>query len=122
MSDIALESLAISRAARLVDRWGERFIERVFRGEERSFCASRRRSAQHFAARIAAKIATRRLLGGHLSLRDIEVVRDEAGAPSLRLHARAALAAGDRRLLVSLSHDAGWAIALVVLAPRDDDR
>lgn len=110
---VALQSVAIARVDALLARFGDRFFARFFTSEERAFCERRRHRAQHAAARLAAKLATRRVLGGG-RLRDVEIVRDEAGAPSVRLLGGTAARGEGRRLLVSLSHDGGVALALVV--------
>lgn len=117
MHGVALETVRIERVERLIRRFGDRFVERLFAPEERRFCETRRRSAQHYAARLAAKLAARRLLGPPRRLRDIEVVRDALGAPSLRVDP----APAGLRLHVSLSHDAGLAVALVVAEAVDQD-
>lgn len=113
MNGLALETVSIARVEALRTRHGARFAERWFTAPEQAYCEPRRLAGQHYAARLAAKLAVRRLLGP-VRLRDIEVVRDEAGAPSLRLHGTAALRGRGARLHVSLSHDGGIAVALVV--------
>lgn len=83
---------------------------------------------QHLAARFAAKEAALKALDGasalagvsppRVALREIEVARDESGRPSLRLHGAAARLADDvgaDRALLSMSHDGGYATAMVVL-------
>jgi len=73
---------------------------------------------RRLAARLAAKRAACRLLGGDTSLRDVEVVRRRGAAPSLRLSRRAEdrlMALGAGRTLVSLTHERRHAAALVLL-------
>ncbi len=90
--------------------------------------APSRRPAQHLAVRFAAKEAAIKALDSAcaragitvaaLDLRELEVARDDQGRPSLRLHgAVEALAAqlGVDRAWISLSHDADYATAQVVL-------
>lgn len=113
MNGLALTTVSIARIDALRARYGPRFSERWFTELERAYCEPRRLAGQHYAARLAAKLATRRLLGA-VRLREIEIVRDEAGAPSLRLHGRAEIRGEGARLHVSLSHDGGVAVALVV--------
>lgn len=113
MTGLALTTVSIERVETLRRRFGGRFAERWFTAPERAYCEPRRQAGQHYAARLAAKLAARRLLGP-VRLGDIEVVRDDAGAPSLRLHGAAAVSAQGKRLHVSLSHDGGVAVALVV--------
>ena len=100
----------------------ERFRDRVFTPDEIAYCeASRRRSAEHFAARFAAKEAVLKALGtgwrDGIAWTDIEVRRDPAGAPSIRLSGEAlriAESLGIRAWLGSMSHTASLAQASVI--------
>lgn len=113
MTGVALSTVSIARVDALRRRYGERFAARWFTEGERAFCDERRLSSQHYAARLAAKFAVTRLLGP-VRLASIEIARDAAGAPHLALHAPAAARLAGGRLHVSLSHDGGLAVALVV--------
>ncbi len=108
-------------------RWGDRFAARVFTEGERTWCEGRgrRRRAESYAARFAAKEAVMKALGTgpgrRAGWREIEVVRAPGEAPSLRLHGRAlatAERAGIAGFALSLSHGAGIAIAVVVAEAR----
>ena len=99
-----------------------RFRERVFTARERDYCDARgASSAQHYAARFAAKEAALKALGtgwsGGLGWQDVEVVNDEAGRPELILR-DAALElfrrSGATRAHLSLSHTAEHAVAQVI--------
>ena len=99
-----------------------RFVERVFTAGERAYCEARARPAEHFAARFAAKEAflkaVRKGILEGIPLTQIEVVREEGGAPSLKLGPAAAKAlceAGASRALVTLSHAGGTAVAFVLV-------
>ncbi|HVR70935.1 MAG TPA: ACP synthase [Vicinamibacteria bacterium] len=92
--------------------------ESPFSDEERAYAFARSDPDRRLAARLAAKRAALRLLGGELGLRDVEVVRGRGGPPRLRLSARArermaALGAG--ATLVSLTHERRHAAASVLL-------
>ena len=98
------------------------FEERVFTPEEIAFCAARKDRVQALAARFAAKEACLKALGtgwsAGLGFRQVEVVRDGEGPPTLRLHGAAAeraAALGVTRIHVSLTHQPGAAAAVVVL-------
>ena len=104
------------RAAIENPRTGERFRARVYTAEEIAYCTKRRNWQESFAARFAAKEAMMKALGRAFGWRDIEVVRG-TGAPTIRLHGRAAARAeelGIRHIHLSLSHTAELAIAYVV--------
>ena len=80
----------IERIQNSLDRFGERFENRVFTEVERAKAARRPFTrAGTYAKRFAAKEAVMKALGcglGDVAMRDIEVVRAESGAPSVRLH------------------------------------
>jgi holo-[acyl-carrier protein] synthase len=96
------------------------FAARVFTEDEQAYCRRRRDPVERFAARFAAKEAVLKAMGagvGACALREIEVVREESGAPSLVLHGAAAnlaAARGIARWHVSLSHTSRVAEALVI--------
>lgn len=97
-----------------------RLEPRVFTEHERAYAAGRPNPAVHLAARFAAKEAALKALGLPHGLRwhDLEVMTDAAGAPAF-VFSGAALTAfelrGAKRAHLSLSHDGGISIALVVL-------
>lgn len=118
---IGLDATEIPRIEQTIERFGDRFLERVFTAGERVYCLRRRRPGPSFAARFAAKEAAMKALGtGHdcgVFWRDIEVVRS-SGPPELRFHGGAARrleAIHGRRALVTLSHTGTIAIAEVLL-------
>lgn len=119
---VGTDAIEVERVQRAVDhpRWGERFQQRVFTAGEIGYCTRRRRNAESFAARFAAKEAVMKALGtGYANgvwWRDIEVVR-ESGAPRLVLHGGAAARAaalGITRWHLALTHTAGQALAYVI--------
>lgn len=118
---IGLDATDIPRIAASIERFGDRFIERVFTAGEIAYCRRRRNVAPHFAARFAAKEAGMKALGtGHsqgVLWRDIEVVRF-GGPPQLRFHGAAGRrleAIGARSALLTLTHSEALAIAQVLL-------
>jgi holo-[acyl-carrier protein] synthase len=90
----------------------------VFTEAELRYARDRVDPARRLAARLAAKRAARRLLGGDATEREVEVWRGAYGPPSLRLAGAAGerlRALGASRALVSLTHERRHAAALVVL-------
>lgn len=109
-----VELVAVAEAERLLATGGGG----LFSDHELAYARGRVDPARRLAARLAAKRAAQRLLGGGALEREIEVVRGEYGPPLLRLsgRARAQLAArGATRALVSLTHERQHAAALVLL-------
>lgn len=122
-----IDLVDIERIRLSVERFGDRFLDRVFTADEKSYCLRKKRSfAESLAARFGAKEAAAKALGTGISFgvtwREIEVVREPSGRPSIRFHGRAAEIAarlGVRTSALSLTHTATLAMASVVL---EDDR
>jgi holo-[acyl-carrier protein] synthase len=116
---IGIDLTPVSRFERALERSSGRLETRLFTAAERAYCRARARAGQHFAARFAAKEALLKALcvPAGLSWHELEVVAGDNGAPSFSLHgraARAAAAAGIRRLHLSLTHADDAAMAFVV--------
>ncbi len=98
---------------------GQRFLDRVFLPPEQKYCDARKDRATAYAARFAAKEAFVKALAvpKGIGWRDIEVVRGLRGAPAFKLSGRAAaeVKRHSAQVLLTLSHDAGVAVAVVVI-------
>ena len=112
----------VARIRAAVDRFGHRFLRRVFTPDEIRYCVSKLNSAERLAARFAAKEAGMKAIGTGLrhgvTWQDREVVRVPGQRPRLRLTGKAAEFAaklGSRNIHLSLSHTAEQAIAHVIL-------
>ena len=115
----------IARFERFVAENNLPLLQRLFTVREQEYCRARRLAGQHYALRFAAKEAFLKALGTGLrdgiNWLDIEVVNDELGKPRLELAGKAAeyfVRAGGERCHLSLSHDAGCAVAMVILEGR----
>lgn len=102
------------------------FSQKVFSADERAYCDAKPRPAMHYAARFAAKEAVVKALGlgfsSGISVRDVEVVREEGGRPAIKLSGRAQEVAdelGVTDVPVSLSHTATDAIACAMALTAD---
>jgi len=112
----------IKRIEEAVERFGERFLRRIYTMSEQAYCLRKRKSAESFAARFAAKEAGAKALGTGISKGvhwlEIEVTREPSGRPGLRFHGRAAQIAarlGVVNATLSLTHTTELAMASVVL-------
>jgi holo-[acyl-carrier protein] synthase len=112
----------VVRVRAAVNRFGERFLKRVFTREEVRYCVSKINAAERLAARFAAKEAGMKAIGTGLrhgvTWQDVEVVRLPGQRPQLRFSGKAAEFAarlGCKRTHLSLSHTAEQAIAHVIL-------
>ncbi len=120
MPGVGIDLLEIDRLERALERH-PRLAERVFTPAEREYAAARARPGRHLAARFAAKEAVVKALGLRgFGLREIEVVAGEP--PTVQLSGRAAEAAGDRRIDISLTHSRDNAAAVAVAGPADQAR
>ena len=118
---LGLDTTDIDRISDTIDRYGDRFLHRVFTEGEIAYCARRRVPAIHFAGRFAAKEAAMKALGTGRSRgvlwRDVEVVR-LGGPPQLQLHGGAArrfAAMGGRSSLLTITHSDDLALAEVLI-------
>jgi holo-[acyl-carrier protein] synthase len=118
---IGIDATDIPRVADVFERYGERFLQRVFTAGEIAYCTKRRNPAPHLAGRFAAKEAAMKALGtGHsrgVLWKDIEVIR-LGGPPRLQLHggaARRAAAMHVQRSLLTITHSETLAFAQVML-------
>jgi holo-[acyl-carrier protein] synthase len=123
---LGIDLAEVDRVEAVLERWGDRFVARVFRAGEIS--ARRRHTrarAEHVAGRFAAKEAAMKALGTGwrgVAFREIEVRRDTFGKPTLTLHGRALARARQLKvesMEVSISHSRSAAVAVVALLTAD---
>ncbi len=117
---IGVDVVAVERIRGLLERHGERFLKRIFTQTEREYSGTFADPLPHLAARFAAKEATYKAIPnpGPVRWKEIEVRNDPTGKPHLFLSGetlRRAQDCGITSLNISLAHDAGVAIAQVVL-------
>jgi holo-[acyl-carrier protein] synthase len=117
-----IDLIEIGRIQRSIDRYGARFLDRVYTRAEQVYCRRKRNSAESFAARFAAKEAGAKALGTGISYGvswlEIEVVREPSGRPNIVFHGRAAQIAarlGVAHAALSITHTASLAMASVLL-------
>jgi holo-[acyl-carrier protein] synthase len=117
-----IDLVEIERIQHSVERFGARFLDRVYTHAEQAYCMRKRTSAESLAARFAAKEAAAKALGTGISRGvnwlEIEVIREPGGKPSVQFHGRAAQIAaglGVMRAALSITHTSAFAMASVVL-------
>ncbi|HXX37166.1 MAG TPA: holo-ACP synthase [bacterium] len=117
---VGVDIVEIPRVERVIGRWGEVFLRRVFTDAERRHAGAPPGATQHLAGRFAAKEAVMKALGTGwrgMAWREVEIASDPSGNPVVRLTGRAAEVASARRigsLAVSISHTHALATALAV--------
>jgi holo-[acyl-carrier protein] synthase len=117
-----VDLIEVERIAQSIERFGERFLNRIYTPREIAYCRRKRYSAESFAARFAAKEAGAKALGTGMNFgvtwKEIEVGRSPGGRPSLELSGRAwevGQQLGARTISVSLTHTASMAMAMVII-------
>ena len=112
----------VPRIRETIDRFGARFVERIFTEGEIRYCESKANRVERYAARFAAKEAGMKALGTGWNFgvrwRDVEVSRKPGGRPTLLFHGKAAEFAaklGATNVALSLTHTPQQAMAQVIL-------
>lgn len=112
----------VERIASSIERFGRRFLERVFTPDEIGYCESKANKTERYAARFAAKEAAMKAIGTGwsrgVSWHDVEVRRAPGGRPTIAFHNKAAefsRALGAARAHLSITHTANSAMAQVIL-------
>ncbi len=117
-----VDIIEVERIRAAVERFGERFLNRILRPEEIAYCRSHRDPGPFLAARFAAKEAISKAfgtgIGAELGWLDIEVRRKDSGEPFVVLHDRGGdlfVARGASRIHLTLSHTGKYAAAVAIL-------
>ena len=122
---IGVDVVEVDRIAAIMQRFGDRFLSRIFTAAEVHYCLGKARPEENFAARFAAKEAVLKALGTgwnhQTSFREIEVVRAEGAAPTVELGSRMRhlLSSGATRILLSISHARMYAVAQAIITCED---
>jgi holo-[acyl-carrier protein] synthase len=123
---LGVDLVDLDRFATVLERRAN-FISRVYTPGERDYCEQAKgavKRVERYAVRFAAKEAVMKALGvglGDIDFHDVEVVRQEKGAPTLAVRGRAEMVAteqGVTKWLLSLSHTESTAMAVVIALSR----
>jgi holo-[acyl-carrier protein] synthase len=119
---IGVDLVENARIEHSIDRFGERFLHRVFTAGEIEYSQSMKYPARHLAARFAAKEAVSKAfgtgIGKAMGWKDIDVHRKPSGEPFVVLEGGAKKLAEERKVskvLITLSHTEHHAMAVIVL-------
>jgi holo-[acyl-carrier protein] synthase len=119
---LGIDMIEVARIEHSLERFGERFMKRVFTDGEIAYCQSMKFPARHFAARFAAKEALSKAfgtgIGKAMGWRDIDVRKKESGEPFVILSGGAESLARERgvkSVLISLTHTDNHAVAVIAL-------
>ncbi len=110
--------IEIARIKRLIDKEGQKFLDRIFTEGEQAYCLQHSAAERHFAARFAAKEAVAKALGtgirGVVGWKDIEVVNDDAGKPVVELSISVQMEFSAPSIHLSLTHSKEHAFAVAI--------
>ena len=119
---IGVDIVEIARIQAMLERYGERFLRRVYTEAESTYAMGGANRAERLAGRFAVKEAAMKALGTGKSQgilwRDVETLRGRFGKPEVHLHGQAVKWAKWRSggaVHVSITHDGGKAVAFVIL-------
>ena len=119
---VGIDLVENNRMEKIIKKWGDKFINRIFSDEEIKYCEKHINSSTHYGVRFAAKESFLKALGIGLGmgikLSDIEVMNDENGKPSLMLCGEAKNQIEKKRITkvhLSLTHTKSYSTAIVLL-------
>ncbi|MCX8091964.1 MAG: holo-ACP synthase [Verrucomicrobiae bacterium] len=119
---VGIDIIEVSRVAAAVERFGDRFLQRILLPDEIAYCRAHREPAPFIAGRFAAKEAVSKAfgtgIGAQLGWHDMEIRHRDSGAPFVVLHGNAVpllQQRGGHSLWISLSHTDHYAAAVAIL-------
>lgn len=117
---LGIDIVSVERLRKTVERWGKRFLDRIFTSAEIEYCTRRENPYPSLSARFATKEAMIKALGGkgEISFRDIEVINTESGRPVINPGYRLKKdleRIGIKNIHLSLSHERDYSVACVIL-------
>ncbi len=123
---IGIDLVDCARIENSIERFGDRFLHRVFTEGEIAYSNSMKFPARHFAARFAAKEAISKAfgtgIGKSMGWRDLDVQKKESGEPFVVLNGGAEKMANEREVAhiwISLSHTENSGMATIILEAHD---
>jgi len=121
---IGVDIVLIKRIEALQKRFGQKGLERYLLPSELRLCSRIETAAGFWAAKEAIAKALGCGIGKELGFKEIEIYKDEKGAPRFRLLGDAKRRFGLKEAALSISHDGGFAIAVAaieLLSPSSDE-
>jgi holo-[acyl-carrier protein] synthase len=117
---IGIDLVKIERMRQVVEKWGDRFLERVFTKSEIVYCYKKRTPYLSLSVRFAAKEALIKAIGSEVpvSLADIEVMNTGTGKPVLIINDKLQVFFTSKQIKaahLSLSHEHDYGVACVIL-------
>lgn len=118
ITGIGTDIIEVKRIEQSIERYGQRFLDRIFSHKEQAYCLKHRDAGRHFAGRFAAKESVAKALGTGftegLGWLDIEIGNDENGKPSITLSKHVAEAYQSPHVHLTISHSKDYAVAFAI--------
>lgn len=122
ISGIGIDLIEVHRIGEAIEKYGDRFLKRIYTPVEIEYCSTKKNAAIHYAGRFAAKEAAFKAMergwGGDLSWKEIEIYNEVSGAPRIVFYGKALELIREKKIVrsfVTISHIEGHATAAVVL-------
>jgi len=119
---IGIDLVENDRMEKMIQKWGEKFLSRVFTQQEIAYCGRHAQASLHYGARFAVKESFLKAIGTGLGrgvkLLEIEVVHEESGKPEIKVSGGAReylMKAGIEKIHLSITHTKKYASAMVLL-------
>lgn len=116
---LGTDIIEIGRIEKVIARYGQKFLDRIFTPKEQAYCLKHKLSSRHFSGRFAAKEAVVKSLGTGISKEinwtDIEILNDIHGKPNVYISPEIASQFGNPTILISISHCKEYATAVALL-------
>jgi phosphopantetheine--protein transferase-like protein len=121
---IGIDIVKVKRLEDAFEKWGRKFFEKILTDDEIAYSFKKKNPFPSLSVRFAAKEALIKAIGAEISvnMKDIEIVNDDRGRPSLKVNNKLAEFFREKRIMhshLSLSHEKEYAVAYVVLEKPD---
>lgn len=115
---VGTDIIEVKRIAESIERFGHRFLDRIFSFDEQTYCLHHREAARHFSGRFAAKEAIVKALGtgfrGGIGWLDVEIINNNQGKPVVQLSSRLKELFDSPQIHLSISHSRDYATAFAI--------
>lgn len=119
IKSIGTDIVELDRFRKLLERWGEKFVQRILTRREIEICKQKGDSVASMAARFAAKEAMIKCLPTDKGLvwrwHEMEVLSHEDDKPFVEMNGAIGVFVNNDKIHISLSHSQKTAIAFILL-------
>jgi len=118
---IGIDIIEIDRIRESVDKYGEKFLQKIYTTNELDYCLKKQNKFQHLAARFAAKEAVFKAMESSwkkgMSWKDIEISNKPSGMPIVKLNGKLkTFLASDKSLKISMSHSDNYVTCIALIS------